>query len=166
MVTLLFKAQTGESLEITPSDRKKFSYRELQAMLEGNIRIMFSNLFIGNVIVMNEHVFDGKDLTLNEEMTGCFSTPMYGNIIICETKYMPIKSWTSFFSPTDNVIYHDFGNGFRVSFNFTTLERKLLKYGECIDTTTCNASYFVEKHCQYLFARAMESEQIDSLKGE
>lgn len=166
MVTILFKAQTGESVEITPSDRKKFNFPELQEMTDGKIKIMFSGMFEGQVIIMNEHAFDGKDLQLNEEMTGCFKTPVYGNVIICESKYLPIKSWTTFFMAADNVIYHDFGNGFRVSFNFTTLERKLLKYGECIDTQTCDTSYFVEKHCQYLFARAIESEQIDSLKGE
>lgn len=166
MTTLLFIASTGKTLEVFPENGKKFSMIELRTLLGGKIKIMFSNLFVGNVIVMDEHVFDGKDLQLNEEMAGCFNTPMYGNVIICESKYLTIKSWTTFFMVADNVIYHDFGNGFRVSFNFNTLERKLLKYGECIDTTVCDTSYFVEKHCQYLFARAMESEQIDSLKGE
>lgn len=166
MVTLLFIAQTGKTLEVLPENGKKFSMIELRTLLGSKIKIMFSDMFEGQVVIMNEHAFDGKHLYLNEEMTGCFKTPVYGNVIICEVKYMPVKSWTTFFMAADNVMYHDFGNGFRVSFNFNTLERKLLKYGECIDTTTCDASYFVEKHCGYLFARAIESEQIDSLKGE
>ena len=165
MIALLFEAKSGEMKKLTPKNGEKFTYPDLQEMLEGNIDIMFLDAFENKIIVINKHCFSGgkHDLVLNEEMTGVFPMPVYGNVLICEEKYLPFETWTTHFVLSENIMYHSFGDDVQVSYNLTTDKRKLFKNGRCIDSVICENNYTADEHCKYLCRLTLDVGKMNSL---
>lgn len=164
MIALLFDAKTGESKDVTPQPGSIITFPELQKMLGGNIEVMFSDLFENQIVVMNKFCYDSsKGLPRNEEMTGVFPVPIYGNVLICEEKILPFKSWETYFVTLDSMMFHAFGNNVQVSYNFNTGERKLVKNGKCIDSMICDEHYTLDEHTKYLSRLMVDVGKMDSL---
>lgn len=165
MIALLFEAETGKSIDITPANGQKMSFRALQGLIGKDIQIMFSDLFENQIIVMNKYVYErGHSLFLNEEMTGCFNREMYGNVIISEERFLPIETWKTHFLTGRKIMYHKFGQSVVVSYNLETNERCLIKNGTCIDSVICGEDYTTTKHYDFLKNICVDLARMSSFK--
>lgn len=165
MVALLFEASSGRSLDVTPVEKNsKITFLELEKMIGGSISIMFSDFFENQIIVMNNRVYDSEaGLPRNAEISECFQREMYGNVLICEEKYLPIETWETHFVTAQNVIYHTFGRVV-VSFNCNTHERCLIKDGVCIDSFVCGDNYLIDQHYSYLAKICVDVAKMNSFR--